>query len=302
MKTDFEKQVQDIFENHTESPSNSCWTKISQHLDTLPHQTPPASHGGNIFTQVIKSTIGKISIGAAFVGGVTATIYITEIKNNNNHSDRINTLTENTNCNPVKKENIQTLPIEETNSKTTNYTSKKQSFPTISNQTQQSENQPTNTISTVNSSSSTIKTNSTLSSSAEPSIEKQQAEVQKNKKVENTSTDDNYVFEETTEEFPNETEQLNEDEVVQPHFNIPNVFTPNGDNYNDLFVIEHVEGVSLGHLYIYNVNGKVLYENVNYNNDWAGDNLPDGLYLYIYKFIYKEREFIRKGMITIKRK
>ncbi len=60
---------------------------------------------------------------------------------------------------------------------------------------------------------------------------------------------------------------------------IPNIFTPNGDGYNDVFFLRNKpdNGVNL---VITNRWGKVVYSSSNYDNDWTGDGIPDGVYYY----------------------
>jgi gliding motility-associated-like protein len=62
---------------------------------------------------------------------------------------------------------------------------------------------------------------------------------------------------------------------------IPNVITPNGDNYNDVFFIKNLEEYSNSKLVIFNRWGKIIYENTNYQNDWGGTKHSDGTYFYI---------------------
>jgi gliding motility-associated-like protein len=68
---------------------------------------------------------------------------------------------------------------------------------------------------------------------------------------------------------------------------VPNVFTPNNDGQNDLFIIEGLEYHENSLLTIYNRWGKVVYENANYLNDWDGTRknsdvkLADGTYYFI---------------------
>lgn len=52
---------------------------------------------------------------------------------------------------------------------------------------------------------------------------------------------------------------------------IPNVITPNGDGYNDRFVIQGLSDNSS--LKIFDRYGKLVYENDNYQNDWDGSDL-----------------------------
>ncbi|UPT67637.1 MAG: gliding motility-associated C-terminal domain-containing protein [Sphingobacteriales bacterium JAD_PAG50586_3] len=60
---------------------------------------------------------------------------------------------------------------------------------------------------------------------------------------------------------------------------IPNIFTPNKDGINDNFNIENLPDNSL--LTVYNRWGASVYQSNNYNNDWTGESLSDGVYYYI---------------------
>jgi gliding motility-associated-like protein len=63
-----------------------------------------------------------------------------------------------------------------------------------------------------------------------------------------------------------------------PTITIPNVFTPNGDLTNDFFVIRNLGLYNHRPLVIRNRWGKVVYQSNQYNNDWNGKNVPDGVY------------------------
>lgn len=63
-----------------------------------------------------------------------------------------------------------------------------------------------------------------------------------------------------------------------PTITIPNVFTPNSDGINDLFVIRNLNLYSHRPLTIRNRWGKIVYQSSQYNNDWDGSNVPDGVY------------------------
>ncbi len=63
---------------------------------------------------------------------------------------------------------------------------------------------------------------------------------------------------------------------------IPNVFTPNGDGINDYFVIDGLENVPNSHLVVFNRWGKKVYESHNYQNNWGGEGLSDGVYFYVF--------------------
>ncbi|PTB97027.1 hypothetical protein C9994_04680 [Marivirga lumbricoides] len=60
---------------------------------------------------------------------------------------------------------------------------------------------------------------------------------------------------------------------------IPNVFTPNGDDKNEYFIIDsRLLGSSLR---VFQRTGKKVYESGNYYNKWNGSNLPSDIYYWI---------------------
>jgi gliding motility-associated-like protein len=61
----------------------------------------------------------------------------------------------------------------------------------------------------------------------------------------------------------------------------PNIFTPNGDGKNDLFVIKNLEKITPNHVVIFNRWGKKVFSKDNYMNDWTGEDYADGVYYYI---------------------
>ena len=85
---------------------------------------------------------------------------------------------------------------------------------------------------------------------------------------------------------------------------IPEAFTPNGNNINDLFVIGNLETFTERRLDVFNRYGNSVYESKLYQNDWDGtrsDNgqaLPDGTYYYVLALDNGE---IKKGFVYINR-
>ncbi|MEO6884528.1 MAG: gliding motility-associated C-terminal domain-containing protein [Bacteroidia bacterium] len=77
-------------------------------------------------------------------------------------------------------------------------------------------------------------------------------------------------------------------------FSIPNVFTPNGDGKNDVFLIQDLPENS--ELIIYNRWGNIVYQSLNYQNDWKANGVSAGTYYYILKLPNKE---IKKGFVQI---
>ncbi|MEQ9375710.1 MAG: PKD domain-containing protein [Imperialibacter sp.] len=58
---------------------------------------------------------------------------------------------------------------------------------------------------------------------------------------------------------------------------VPNAFSPNGDGVNDRFEIQYIQPLPVS---IVDRNGKVVYQNNEYTNQWDGGNLPTGIYYY----------------------
>jgi gliding motility-associated-like protein len=68
---------------------------------------------------------------------------------------------------------------------------------------------------------------------------------------------------------------------------LPNGFTPNGDGFNDFFVILGLERYPENNLKVFNRWGNLVYEKENYDNTWAGGNtdgeeLPEGTYFAVF--------------------
>ena len=62
---------------------------------------------------------------------------------------------------------------------------------------------------------------------------------------------------------------------------IPNVFSPNGDNENDYFVIQNLDLFPNSRLQIFDRWGLKLFDDADYKNTWTAPNVPDGTYYYI---------------------
>jgi gliding motility-associated-like protein len=62
---------------------------------------------------------------------------------------------------------------------------------------------------------------------------------------------------------------------------VPNSFSPNGDNINDLFVVPYLPDYPDNSVTILNRWGKKVFEKTNYQNDWDGGGLPTGTYFYV---------------------
>ena len=62
---------------------------------------------------------------------------------------------------------------------------------------------------------------------------------------------------------------------------IPNFFTPNGDTENQQFVIEDLDRYISNELKVFNRYGKKVFSQTDYQNNWDGDKLREGVYFYV---------------------
>jgi gliding motility-associated-like protein len=98
--------------------------------------------------------------------------------------------------------------------------------------------------------------------------------------------------------------------VKYENVTIPDVITPNGDGFNDRWVILRPSGMKVG-VAIFNRWGQQVYKNEDYRNDWngtgnggfLGNNLPNGTYFFVVELSGAgiSGKEIRKGSLTLKR-
>jgi len=73
-------------------------------------------------------------------------------------------------------------------------------------------------------------------------------------------------------------ENIAQKTVFVPNIQVPNIITPNGDNYNDFFVVNADQRG--GKLEIFNRWGRKVQEYGSYQNNWNGEGQSDGVYYY----------------------
>ncbi|HXU25887.1 MAG TPA: gliding motility-associated C-terminal domain-containing protein, partial [Bacteroidia bacterium] len=94
-----------------------------------------------------------------------------------------------------------------------------------------------------------------------------------------------------------------------PEYELPNIFTPNGDNVNDLYVPVKNRYIQSVDFTLYNRWGEVVYENTNPALGWDGKSkqmkqpVPDGVYFYTCtvneRHFYGIKEIKLKGFVQL---
>jgi gliding motility-associated-like protein len=81
--------------------------------------------------------------------------------------------------------------------------------------------------------------------------------------------------------YTSESNYVSCNQPEPPTIVIPNVFSPNGDGVNDLFIIQNLLLYDYRQVIVYNRWGKTIYSSSQYNNNWDGKNVPDGVYFVV---------------------
>lgn len=86
---------------------------------------------------------------------------------------------------------------------------------------------------------------------------------------------------------------------------ISNHFTPNGDLYNDFWSISRTEYYPNFELYVFNKWGQRVHSQKGtykpWDGTWAGGNVADGTYYYIFYYDGSDKNNLLKGDVTILR-
>lgn len=69
--------------------------------------------------------------------------------------------------------------------------------------------------------------------------------------------------------------------IIRQAIKPDNVFTPNGDLYNDTWYIGNITTWQNAQINVYSRWGAKVFQATNYQNDWDGDGLPAATYYYV---------------------
>ncbi len=71
--------------------------------------------------------------------------------------------------------------------------------------------------------------------------------------------------------------------VIPTEIVVPNVFSPNNDGKNDFLEFENAQYYRNNQLKVFNRWGMEVFASSNYVNDWAGKDMPEGTYYFVFK-------------------
>lgn len=274
LNTNFE----DLFRDFSEEPSSNCWDAISHKLDVVMPVagSSAAAQSAGGFSKFIVSTIGKTVAVFSGVSLVGVAIYAV------------------LNTTPTEKVETNT-PNAFPQTQTTTIADEKPEVKTVSEKiVENTPNIPVTLVELLPQTNNNVVT---------PFIAENHKETQVStlpKHTEEVSVKETEgpvkIKEETTPVV--EAEEVVDNTMVAPVTStntpvvkktssldlvFPNVFTPNGDGYNDLFVIKNLETFPNNRLIVVDANGLKVFETNNYQNNWDASNAPDGAYYYVFE-------------------
>tara|TARA_R110002050_G_scaffold162939_2_gene292869 strand:- start:9363 stop:11891 length:2529 start_codon:yes stop_codon:yes gene_type:complete len=96
-------------------------------------------------------------------------------------------------------------------------------------------------------------------------------------------------------------------ENCEVYVEMPNIFTPNGDGVNDLFLPVYSLGIAEIQTKIFDRWGKLVFETTTVDIKWDGNNtkgvqVPDGVYYWIVNIVgFDTKNYEQKGNVTLLR-
>lgn len=320
-----EKHIIESLQQFSEVPSEKCWESIAQNL---PPVSPPSTGNTNVDSSSANQSLSQFFSGVA--GKITAIATTAIVATSIGLLYYFNSEKESTNENLAKTEIVKTTEVQTDkiteinsieNSPTENNTSEKGEKIPIEkkNEVDQKENVReqksafTEKISKpqtsqiekriIKDSLSDFASNNQTKTSTKAPIQKQEI-ISQNPKIEEEPV--------LIEDFNKTPENTNETQAIVAKSNIiekldvsqivvSNVFTPNGDGYNDYFVFKNLEIFSQNRLIIVNSNGNKVYERYQYDNSWDAPNLPDGSYFFILEISEGNLSSTIQGVVQVLR-
>lgn len=273
------KDIKEILDNYSEAPSEAVWERLNARLDAeMPVQKPQTSAW-----KWVLSVLAVVTVS----GGVAFGVW--KHQHNNQEVMAMNT-TEQT----VETAQLEPVPAVETcrgaSQQKEDVTSVAETQNLVSRQTKESdvpmEREKRDAV------AETSNTKSPKTETETPRTNVRQEVLPPNSTLAKQLAADP-VLRTLSEE--------NVEWTPPTHLSIPNLFTPNGDGVNDMFVIEGLESYSSPRLVVRDKNNRIVYQSANYRNNWDGGSCPEGVYSYEFTFTYQGIESQAVGKVRIMR-
>lgn len=261
------QEFKDIFENYQEKPSEELWGRISERLDVeMPVEKA---------TSVKRMSFWKwaaVALSVLTIGGVTYGVI-------RHHQSDQQAVAQNTVVTPAQEE--ESVVVTEVEPVTETITPEKAELPVPAEQELRTSNAEVAPV---------TKQELEVKKEVAPKTNVRQEVVPANSTLAKQLAADPVL------------KNLSDESVdwsLPKHLTIPNLFTPNGDGVNDLFVIEGLENYGSPRLMVRDKNGRVVYQSGDYHNTWSGENCSDGVYHYELTFTYNGIENQATGKVRI---
>lgn len=273
------KDIEQLFKEHLandqENPPQEVWEKISLNMD----QRNLPSKGGRDYSKVFsKAGLGLISFAAI---GLIGYAFL-----NNSHQVSVNPKTEEiVSINQSSIEQEKTSPSEEQNPSII-----KPSKPVIAKQ------ESPKIAEIIIPQESEINNNSPR---RENRLEERPS-APGNNQVSNPEKTQEKALEYNQPQTPTPSTEVSpssEKEVIE--LGIPNLISPNGDNYNDCWKIVGIEKYPNVQVRIQSPGKQTVFSSNHYQNEFCGDDLPDGTYYYL--LVIPDKSYKKTGCLLIKR-
>ncbi len=87
----------------------------------------------------------------------------------------------------------------------------------------------------------------------------------------------------------------------KPELFIPDIITPNGDGFNDQWVILGLNDFDTHEIRLINRWDSEVFRTDQYQQNWSGEQLPDGTYFYLIRVGKGQQQWVYKGALTLLR-
>jgi gliding motility-associated-like protein len=261
------QEFKDLFENYQEKPSEELWGRISERLDVeMPVEKA---------TSVKRMSFWKwaaVALSVLTIGGVTYGVI-------RHHQSDQQAVAQNTVVTPAQEE--ESVVVTEVEPVTETITPEKAELPVPAEQELRTSNAEVAPV-----------------TKQEPEVKKEVAP-KTNVRQEVVPANSTLAKQLAADPVLKNLSDESVDWSLPKHLTIPNLFTPNGDGVNDLFVIEGLENYGSPRLMVRDKNGRVVYQSGDYHNTWSGENCSDGVYHYELTFTYNGIENQATGKVRI---